>query len=97
MEIIGTDKRSKLVYILQKIRCAPFFFSVDTILAGFPSKAPLVVQAMGLQPIQASLEELHLCHPTRTLARRVGRLSCPGIRGLNAEKNQQLETQRLEV
>ena len=26
MEIIGTDKRSKLVYILQKIRCAPFFF-----------------------------------------------------------------------
>lgn len=70
LEVIGTDKhdkRSKLVYILQKNCCAPFFAPLTQYRAVFPSKAPLVVQAMGLHPIQASLE-LHLCHPTRTLA-----------------------------
>ena len=66
------NAQSWCIYHRKFVVCL-FFGPIDTILAVFPSKAPLVVQAMGLQPIQASLEELHLYHPTRTLAHRVGK------------------------
>ena len=81
MEIIGTDKRSRLVYMyiyvgiciyyINYMRFAPFLQcrqrnTSHSSIGCFPFKEQLVVQAMGLHPIQA-LEE-HLYHPTRTWA-----------------------------
>ena len=86
LEIIGTDERSKLVYISQKICCVPFFWPHWHDIGRFPFQGTTCCAGHGFAAHPGFPGGAAPLPPHQDLGPTGWGNSCPGIRGLNAWK-----------